>query len=587
MQADFEIPSEVDLLVAGAGPAGMTAALVAAIEGLDVLLCEKSEQVGGTGATSAGTLWIPGNSQSRAAGYDDSPERADRYLDALIGETTNRDLRTAFLASGPKAIDYLAAHTDVRFLPCGKHPDYRGNMPGAAISGRAIVAAPFDGRLLGPDFVRIRPPIPEFMVFGGMMVGKADIPRLIGRFRSISNFIYSAKLFVRYLVDRLTHRRGTRLMMGNALIGRLFCSLRRRRVPILFGAQMTGLIGDARGVTGARMSVGGKEIAVTARRGVVLSTGGYAHNKRLRDAFMPRPVPPHSMSCETNRGEGVELGQKLGAAIAPAQCTSGLWTPVSIVPRPDGSKGLFPHLVLDRAKPGLIAVNSGGYRFVNEAASYHDFVLAMFERHHLVPSIPSWLICDAAFLRKYGLGVIYPEHRHPEKFVDSGYVKSARTLDDLADNIGADSVQLRKTVERHNKFAETGVDLDFGKGETELNRFNGDPDHRPNPCIGRLAKPPFYALAVWPADIAVSTGLTTDADARVLGNDGKVIPGLYACGNDMASVMGGSYPGPGTTLGPAVVFAYRAVMRAKGVNAFEAEPLDERSLDRVMRDCPL
>ena len=131
MQADFEIPSEVDLLVAGAGPAGMTAALVAAIEGLDVLLCEKSEQVGGTGATSAGTLWIPGNSQSRAAGYDDSPERADRYLDALIGETTNRDLRTAFLASGPKAIDYLAAHTDVRFLPCGKHPDYRGNMPGA------------------------------------------------------------------------------------------------------------------------------------------------------------------------------------------------------------------------------------------------------------------------------------------------------------------------------------------------------------------------------------------------------------------------------------------------------------------------
>jgi succinate dehydrogenase/fumarate reductase flavoprotein subunit len=270
------------------------------------------------------------------------------------------------------------------------------------------------------------------------------------------------------------------------------------------------------------------------------------------------------MSCEGNLGEGIEIGQRLGAVTAPAQSTSGLWTPVSIVPRPDGSKGLFPHLVLDRAKPGLIAVNSAGRRFVNEAASYHDFVLAMFDSHQTTPTIPAWLICDAAFLRKYGLGVIYPGHRNPGKFVDSGYIALARTLDELAGRIGVDSVQLRKTVERHNKFAETGIDIDFAKGETELNRFNGDPDHAPNPCIGPLSKAPFYALAVWPADIAVSTGLATDANARVLGSDGKAIPGLYACGNDMASVMGGSYPGPGTTLGPAIVFAYRAVMHAKG-----------------------
>jgi len=564
MNADIDTHSEVDLLIAGAGPAGMTAALVASLEGLDVLLCEKSDQVGGTGATSAGTLWIPGNSQSRAAGFDDSAEQADRYLDALIGEATNRELRTAFLASGPKVIDYLSARTDVRFLPCGKHPDYRSNMPGAAISGRAIVPVPFDGRLLGVDFARIRPPVPEFMVFGGMMVGKVDIPRLIGRFRSISNFIYSAKLFARYLLDRLTYKRGTRIMMGNALIGRLFYSLRKRRVPVLFGARITDIIGDARGVSGARVSVGAKEIVVTARKGIVLATGGYAHNERFRDAFMPRPVPAHSMSCEGNLGDGIAIGERLGAATAPAQSTSGLWTPVSIVPRPDGSKGLFPHLVLDRAKPGLIAVNSGGRRFVNEAASYHDFVLAMFDSHQTTPSIPAWLICDAAFLGKYGLGVIYPGHRNPGKFVDSGYVTRAQTLDELAGKIGVDAMQLRKTVDRHNKFAETGVDVDFAKGETELNRFNGDPDHAPNPCIGPLSKGPFYALAVWPADIAVSTGLTTDADARVLGSDHKPIPGLYACGNDMASVMAGSYPGPGTTLGPAIVFAYRAVMHAKG-----------------------
>lgn len=561
---DADADREVDLLIAGAGPAGMTAALVASLEGLEVLLCEKSDQVGGTGSTSAGTLWIPGNSQSRAAGFSDGSEQADLYLNALIGEATNRELRNAYLHTGPSAIDYLCARTDVQFLPCGTHPDYRSNMPGAAVAGRAIVPEPFDGRLLGAEFRRIRPPVPEFMVFGGMMVGKADIPRLIGRFHSIANFIYSAKLFARYLVDRLRYQRGTRIMMGNALIGRLFYSLRKRKVPILFDTSIVDVTGDRRGVSGARLHAGGKEILVRTRKGVVLATGGYAHNQRFREAFMPRPVPAHSMSYEGNRGEGVDIGQRLGAAITPEQCTSGLWTPVSIVPRPDGSKGLFPHLVFDRAKPGLIAVNSAGRRFVNEAASYHDFVLAMFEAHKIAPSIPAWLICDRAFLGKYGLGVIYPGHRNPGKFVESGYLVSAYTVEELAGKITADPAQLRNTIARYNGFTATGVDIDFGKGETELNRFNGDAGHKPNPCIGAVATPPFYALAVWPADIAVSTGLATDANARVLGNDGKPIPGLYACGNDMASVMAGSYPGPGTTLGPAIVFAYRAAMHAKG-----------------------
>jgi len=560
---DVSADIDVDLLIAGAGPAGMTAALVASLEGLDVLLCEKSGQIGGTGSTSAGTLWIPGNSQNRSAGFNDSVAQANRYLDALIGEGCNRDVRDAYLQTGPAAIDYLCERSDVQFLPCGAHPDYRSNMPGAAIAGRAIVPAPFDGRLLGADFRRIRPPVPEFMLFGGMMVGKADIARLIGRFKSFGNFIYSAKLFMRYLADRVKYPRGTRLMMGNALVARLFYSLRRRRVPIMFDAAIADLVGDRDGVTGARLKCGGKDILVRARRGVVLATGGYGHNKDFRSAFMPQPVPEYSMSYEGNQGDGLEMGRRLGAACAPEQSTSGLWTPVSVVPRPDGTKGLFPHLVLDRAKPGLIAVNSTGRRFVNEAASYHDFVLAMFESNKASPSIPAWLVCDAAFIAKYGLGVVYPGHRNPGKFVESGYLASARSLEDLAHKIKVDAAQLRDTVTRYNRFAATGVDVDFGKGETELNRFNGDADHKPNPCIGLVTTPPFYALAVWPADIAVSTGLATDSDARVLRDDGKPIRGLYACGNDMASVMAGSYPGPGTTLGPAVVFAYRAVMHAK------------------------
>ena len=554
---------EVDLLIAGAGPAGMAAALVAALEGLNVLLCEKSGQVGGTGSTSAGTLWIPGNRQSRAAGFDDSAADADRYLDALIGRDTNRALRDAYLTTGPDAIDYFSSRTELKFLPCGPHPDYRSNMPGAAFAGRAIVPQPFDGRLLGDAFARVRPPIPEFMVLGGMMVGKADIPPLLNRYRSLSDFSYAAKLFIRYLTDRLRYRRGTRLMMGNALVGRLFYSLRQRDVPILFDARIAGLTGDRNGISGARISVGGREITVRARKGVVLATGGYGRNKRWRNAFMPQPVPVHSMSHAGNTGDGLTLGESLGAAVAPEHCTSGLWTPVSVTRRSDGSEGLFPHLAMDRAKPGLIAVNAAGRRFVNEACSYHDFVLAMFESHKTEPAIPAFLICDAPFLRRYGLGAVYPGHRNIASFERSGYLTSAATLDDLAAKLCIDADGLRATVKRHNGFAITGIDTDFGKGETDLNRFNGDAACKPNPCIGTLAAPPFYAVTVWPADIAVSSGLATDADARVLAGDGRPIPGLYACGNDMASVMGGSYPGPGTTLGPALVFAYRAAMHAR------------------------
>ena len=555
---------EVDLLVAGAGPAGMAAALVASLEGLEVLVCEKSEQVGGTGATSAGTLWIPGNSESRAAGYADRPEDAARYLDALITGPSERALRETFLATGPAAIDYLSSRTDVQFLACGPHPDYRSELPGAALAGRAVIPKPFDGRLLGADFRRVRPPMPEFMLLGGMMVGKADIPPLVGRFRSVANFTHAAGLVLRYCADRLRYPRGTRIMMGNALVGRLYYSLLKRKVPILFGAAIADVLrGDGGRVTGARLARAGKDIVVRTRRGVVLSTGGFARNEKFRAAFMPQPAPAHSLSCEANSGDGIAIGERLGARIAPEEhAQGGLWTPVSITTRRDGSKGLFPHLVLDRAKPGLLAVNASGRRFVNEAASYHDFVQAMLASHRAVPSIPAWLVCDAAFIPKYGLGNIHPGTRNLRPFEHNGDLVTGRTLEELAGKIGVPADARRETVARHNRFAESGVDPDFGKGATGLNRFNGDPDHKPNPCIGALATAPFHALAVWPADLAVSTGLATDRDARVVDAGRRPIEGLYACGNDMASVMSGAYPGPGTTLGPALVFAYRAAMHA-------------------------
>ncbi len=561
-QSDWDI--ETDLLVAGAGPAGMTVALVASLEGLDAIVCEKADQVGGTGATSAGTLWIPGNSQNRKAGFEDSAEEAAKYLDQLIGDDRSSAHRRIYLCDGPKVIDYLEEKTEVKFLPCGEHPDYRNNLAGAAVEGRAIIPDNFDGRLLGKDFLRVRPPISEFMLMGGMMVGKVDIINLLGRFKSFAAFRHSAIIVTRYLLDRLRFRRGTRLVMGNALVARLFYSLKKRDVPVLFESPIEEFVWEDGAVIGAVLQTPDGEKRVRARKGVVLSTGGFARNPKYREAFMPRPTPPYSMAPDSNTGDGFALADAAGAGIDTSGQGAGFWSPVSVTTRADGTQGLYPHLAMDRAKPGLVAVNAAGRRFVNEAVSYHDFVEAIYRSHETVDTMPAWLICETAFVTKYGLGAIHPETSDLSKHVADGYITKAASLEQLASKTGVDPDGLADTVARHNGFARTGIDEDFGKGDLELNRFNGDPSQSPNPCLGPIENGPFVAMAVWPAEIACSVGISTDPSGRVLDFEGQPITGLYAGGNDMGSLMSGSYPGPGTTLGPAVVFGWRTAMHAAG-----------------------
>jgi succinate dehydrogenase/fumarate reductase flavoprotein subunit len=556
---------ETDLIVAGAGPAGMTAALVAALEGLEVIICEKSQQVGGTGATSAGTLWIPGNTQSKMAGYEDSATDAAKYLDSFIGDDEDKIRRRVYLEEGPKVIDYLMERTDVKFNPCGKHPDYRNNIVGAAVEGRAILPKQFNGRKLGKNFERVRPPIEEFMLFGGMMVGKDDIARLTKRYESVTNFAFSASIFLRFLIDRLWYKRGTRLTMGNALVARLFYSLCKQNVPILFGAPVIELVNEQSGVIGAVIETQQGRKRIRGKKGVVLSTGGFSHNKEFREKYLPKPISPYSLATESNTGDGLRIGESIGAKLDdPPHQRSAFWTPVSITKRKDGTAGLFPHIFLDRAKPGLIAVNAGGQRFVNEAASYHDFVEAMYRSHENVATIPAWLVCDSYFVQKYGIGTIYPGTKNLQKFAKAGYVRIADTISNLAKSIGISGTELENTIMRHNEFASNGIDLDFGKGDLELNRFNGDSDNRPNPCLRSIETAPFVAMPVWPAELGCSIGLKTNINGQVLDQNNENIAGLYACGNDMASIMAGCYPGPGITLGPAVVFGYRVAMHAAG-----------------------
>lgn len=551
---------QVDVLVFGSGAAGLTAALVCAVEGLDVMVCEKADRAGGTTSTSGGSLWVPGAPQVLAATPQVDVAQARQYLEQELGSWVRQDLLDAFLDASPKAIEFLDGRSEVK-LDHAINPDYHADAPFGSATGHAITARPFDARLLGDDFALLKPPRDIFMVLGGMMVGRREIPMLLRPFSSVKNLRRTMGLLLCHARDRLGHSRGTRLLIGNALIARYLYSLRKRHVPVSVGTQLLELVREDGRVTGARVMSEGRTRLIRARRGVVLATGGISHNWELLKSLAPSWPHNLSMVDENNTGDGVSIARKAGAACDDKVVSPAYWSPGSVRRTPDGRSTLWIHGHMDRGKPGLLAVNQSGMRFVNEADSYHDFVVAMFADQEGRENIPAYLVCDHRFIRKFGLGLVRPLISRIGPFVRDGYLHRSKTLEGLAGQIGVDPAVLRDTVTRYNADARTGVDTLFNRGGRILNRFNGDPQSRPNPCMAPLETPPFYAVQVRPCSIGSTLGLATDADARVLDEQGEVIDGLFACGNDMTSVFRGFYPGPGATLGAAVVFAYRAGRR--------------------------
>lgn len=555
----------VDLLIVGGGAAGLATAAFAKLEGLDVLLCEKTDQVGGTTSTSGGTIWAPGTHLSCEAGVPDTVEAAREYLLHVVPEQRGQALREAFIESSPAAIKDLVTKTAVRLVASTAHPDYLGPFPGEAYGGRALAPLPFDGRKLGADFKRVRPPRPEFMGLGGMMVNRNEVDALLNPFQSVTNLSTTLSLVGRYAMDRLRYSRGTRLVMGNALIAQLLYTLKQLQVPIAYETTVQKLIYKNQCVVGAVLEGPEGLSEITVRKGVVLATGGMGWNQRLRQQFLPESTWQRSMTPATHTGDGIHLGLSVGAKLANEQ-TPALWFPCSILKRPDGSEAIWPHILLDRAKPGLIAVTRSGKRFVNESASYHDFCQAQLDLEQQGESaVPAYLICDSAFIQRYGLGMLLPGAGAARKkqLLQQGYFVEAPSLALLAQRLQMPVDTLTATVQQHNSYAQTGVDLEFGKGTSAMNRFNGDAEHLgPNPCLGALETAPFYALAVRPVDLGSSVGLSTNEYAQILDQDQQPINGLYACGNDLASIFDGTYPGPGTTLGPGLVFGWRIAKHA-------------------------
>ncbi|PDT89786.1 3-oxosteroid 1-dehydrogenase [Bradyrhizobium sp. Y36] len=551
---------ECDVLVAGSGCSGMSAAITARHRGLDVLIVEKEPRFGGTTARSGGWLWIPGTSLAKAYGIAETPEQARTYLRHEAGNNFDAARVDAFLSAGPEAVDFFTTNTALRFDMPLVFPDYHAEAPGGAQGGRSMVTRPFDGRELGDLIKSLGMPLPELTVFGMMLGSGKEIIHFMRVTKSLTSAVYVAKRLSRHLMDVLRHGRGMTLTNGNALAGRLAKSALDLKIPMWLSSPVRELTVENGAVTGAIVSREGRDVRVRARQGVVLACGGFPHDvERRRKMFphAPTGVEHYSPGPTGNTGDGLRLAERAGGHVEDRLPNAAAWVPVSLTTRKDGSKGVMPHFI-DRAKPGVIAVMRDGKRFANEGNSYHDFVQAMIKAAKPGEEIAAYLVCDHKTLRKYGLGCVPPFPMPLGHHLNTGYLMRGDTLEALAAKAGIDAQSFAETVKQFNATAPQGHDAAFGKGSKAYNRYQGDATHGPNPCIAPIENGPFYAIKMVIGDLGTYAGIVTDANARALDAEGRVIPGLYAAGNDMASIMGGNYPGAGITLGPALTFGYIA-----------------------------
>jgi succinate dehydrogenase/fumarate reductase flavoprotein subunit len=525
---------EVDVVVAGSGSAGMTAAIVAAHGGLKVLLVEKSAYFGGTSAWSGGGCWVPANALMAQVGLSDSKEAARDYASAVVGNHLRRDLFETFLDNAPPMLDFMLKNTAVRFMPRTPAPDYRMDAPGALIGGRSLGSVPYDGRELGANLKLLRPPLREFNAPWGMMMSPPDLMQALQVFKSSKSLWYMTKLFARYGVDLARYGRGTRLTMGNALAARLLKSALDAGVTLWPRTAARRLLRDSQRVTGLVVERDGNEVTILARQGVVLATGGFSANPAMRAAHFPYPEQHVTMVTDGNTGDGLNMAMEAGAMLESGNARNGFMTVISILRRKDGSLQKCPHFFNDLPKPGCIAVNVKGERFGDEAG------LELAAAMQATGSVPAWLICDDRFIRRYGLGLVYPFGIRLGKMRRAGYLHQAATLPALAAEIGVDASGLQRTAARHNEFAVTGIDADFGKGSTPLDRTMGDQAQKPNPCLGPIATPPFYAIRIVAGDICSTLGLQVNSLAQPLNAAGEPIAGLHVCGLDMNSLWSGT-----------------------------------------------
>lgn len=549
-----------DVLVIGSGAGGLAAAVTAGKLGLDVLVVEKEPWLGGTTALSGGWLWIPCNPLAQRAGIEDSLDAAHCYLKHELGNRYDEGRVTAFLDNGPRMVSFFERETSVKFFLGTTYPDYHPDSPGARVGGRAICAESYDGRELGTRIEEIRPPVPELTLFGIKVGSGTDFRHFANAQRSLRSALYVLRRIAVHLSDIVVHGRDLRLMNGNALIGRLVRSAYDLNIRLWRSCPAQELLHAEGRIIGATALHSGKPARILARRGVILACGGFSRDIDRRQQLLrydDLDGTQDSLAAPGNTGDGLRMAERIGAALGQSFANAAAWMPISRPPRRDGTLGVYPHS-FDRGKPGIIAVGRDGRRFVNESDSYHDVGSAMIRTRRREPA--AFLLGDRRAVRRYGFGMAKPFPIPLGPYLRSGYLMRGRTLAEVALKAGIDAAILEDTVTTYNRAASRGEDPDFRRGGNPYNRYNGDPDNTPNPCLAPIEKPPFYVVAIHIGDLSTFCGVKTDNYARVIDQTGAPIIGLYACGADMESIFGGNYPGPGINIGPAMTFGYVAAL---------------------------
>lgn len=549
--------AEFDVVVAGSGAAGMTAALACAKQGLDVVVVEKAAHFGGSTARSGGGVWIPGNDALRDAGIDDSYERAREYLQSIVGEVVPAQRRETYLRRGPEVLSFVHEHTPLRLRWVRDYSDYHPEAPGGRPRGRSVEPRPLDGRVLGDELANLEPPYSAPPL--GMPMNQVDYRWISLLARHPKGTLQMFKLGARWLAGLLAGKR-PQLSMGQALAGGLRAGLQRADVPVWLNTPVTDLRVESGRVTGVVVERDGTPTLLRARRGVILGSGGFEHNAEMRAKYQREPIGTEwTVGAKANTGDGIRAGLSHGAALDLMD--DSWWGPT--IPLTGG-----PWFALaERSRPGCIMVNGRGQRFVNESTPYVEAGHAMYGGQYGQgdgpgENIPTWLIFDQRNRDRYMFTGLGPRQPLPGRWFKAGIAAKADTIGELAEQISLPPQALEATVQRFNGFASAGVDTDFNRGTSAYDHYYGDPRNQPNPSLGPLDVAPFYAVKIVPGDLGTKGGLVTDSEARVLREDGSVIDGLYAAGNTSSAVMGHTYAGPGATIGPAMVFGYLAAQHA-------------------------
>ncbi|MFK7733818.1 MAG: FAD-binding protein [Pseudomonadales bacterium] len=548
---------EVDVIVVGSGAGALTAACCAHDFGLKVIVLEKASAYGGTSASSGGGLWIPDNHLMKKKGLEDSRDEAIEYLRQLTESDVDQSLIEAFVDYGPQMLEYMEANTHVANESMEYYADYYQELAGSKPGGRSTDPMPYHAKHLGEHFLTMGQSHIQTTVMG--LMGYSNLEGAVLLSKSPGWFKVVCKLAFEYLADvpgRVKSRRSRRLVMGNALIGRLRHSLIDRDVEVRLDCPVSELCFNDGRVYGVRY----RDTQINARKGVVIAAGGFEHSTALREQYLPRPTASQwSAAYPYNTGDLIVAAEKIGAKLHLMD--EAWWGPTIKLMAEDRARMLFT----ERSMPGCIMINQSGDRFVNESVAYTTAVQAMYQQQENGQNIPAYAVFDARYRREYPFGPLLPKGMRMDwlqpSAVRNSFLTQANNLADLAHQLNVNAQALAATVNRFNGFAKNGKDEDFQRGENSYDLLYGDARIQPNPCLAPLTEPPYYAVEIHPGDIGTKGGLLTNAYAQVLDQQHREIPGLYAIGNSAASPMGRYYPGAGATLGPAMTFGYIAAQK--------------------------